>query len=234
MADHLKLAFSNYEPDDPRYEADNEWRDSALTLQKIVLDYTLEQWPKGTMVSGKLEKIQAMSDEVYADYISTPFWEGLIREIRKCTDVPFRHPALNHFSTNAPAREVLHSPPKSWTAVPKNSAMMEQAHNVIRDEDSEELSVTGGSADGRGRLSGRNSKERQESGSGQSDALDYIIVGDSGSTTSTQSKKRKQPMVKQEVQDVCISFNLISRPYLTVNWLLGNNQPLCLPKAKQS
>lgn len=212
MFHHLKPSFSSYDTNHPLYEADEAWKDAALVLQRIVLDYTLEQWPKGSLVIGKLGTIQDMSEEVYADYISAPFWEGLIREVRKHTDVPFQHLALQKFNNNT--RGVLATktrpPAQSWTAVSRTSAVMDQVKSIIRDEYTDGTpgrspagdSAAEGNSNAR-RATGNPSIHRQ--GSGQSDReLDFIVVGENASTISGQPRKRKALAMKQESEEVSI------------------------------
>lgn len=209
---HLKSSFSHYDPSHPLYGGDEAWRTPAQAIQRVVLNYTLEQWPKGSQVIGKLGTIQDMSETEYEEYLSTPFWDGLIHEIRKNTAVPFRHIVLQKFNNGAPPVRHPHvpGPPTSWTAVPR-SGIVDQVQNIIRDEYSDHtpvLSVEGDSADeGVGNRGGRTNL-RRESGSGQSDKeLDYIVVGENASTTSSRSKKRKASGMKQEYEEV-------SRPML--------------------
>jgi hypothetical protein len=99
MIYHLKPAFSKFEPMDAQYENDESWKDPATALQRVVLKFTLDAWPRGNEVIGNLAQLRDMNSQRFSDYISSPFWISLLREIRGSTNVPFSHPFLASYKT---------------------------------------------------------------------------------------------------------------------------------------
>jgi hypothetical protein len=99
MFHHLKLAFSKYDPSDPMYEADESWKPQALELQRVVLKFTLQKWPKSNAIIGNLGMLRDMSPQKYGDYVRTDFWNRLLHEVRSHTNAPFRYASLVRFKT---------------------------------------------------------------------------------------------------------------------------------------
>ncbi len=97
MFDHLKLAFSKYDPSHSMYDADESWKLQALDLQRVVLKFTLGRWPKSNAIIGNLGMLRDMSPQKYLEYVSTDFWNRLLHEVRSHTDAPFRHASLIRF-----------------------------------------------------------------------------------------------------------------------------------------
>jgi len=134
MYEHLKLAFSNYhDPSHPLYEADESWKPQALELQRVVLKYTLQWWPKSNAIIGNLGMLRDMSPQRYGDYVRTDFWNNLLHEVRNHTNAPFRHPSLVGFKTanDLPplSSGLLHIPDEA-----NLSEFRGRVGNILRDE----------------------------------------------------------------------------------------------------
>ena len=133
MFHHLKLAFSKYDPSHPMYEADESWKPQALELQRVVLKFTLQKWPKSNAIIGNLGMLRDMSPQKYGEYVRTEFWNNLLHEVRSHTNAPFRHPSLVRFKH---VNDL--SPMQSGTPQTHDEADMKEFRgrvgNIIRDE----------------------------------------------------------------------------------------------------
>jgi hypothetical protein len=149
MFHHLKLAFSKYDPSHLMYEADESWKPEALELQRVVLKFTLQKWPKSNAIIGNLGMLRDMSPQKYGEYISIEFWNDLLHEVRSHTNAPFRHPSLVRI------KNVNDLPPvqSGTTQIHDEVDIKEfrgQVGNVIRDEYSDRQALD--SEEGEGSL----------------------------------------------------------------------------------
>jgi len=134
MVDHLKLAFSNYhDPSHPMYEADESWKPKALELQRVVLKFTLQRWPKSNAIIGNLGMLRDMSPQRYGEYIQTDFWNRLLHEVRGHTNAPFRHPSLVRFKHINDLPPVENSSPPIHDEADINE-FRGRVGNIIQDE----------------------------------------------------------------------------------------------------
>jgi hypothetical protein len=140
MFHHLKAAFSKYDPSHPMYETDESWKPQALELQRVVLNFTLQCWPKSNAIIGNLGMLRDMSPQKYGDYVRTAFWNSLLHEVRSHTDAPFRHASLVGF------KDINDLPPDQRGApqIHDDADMKEfkgQVGNIIRDEYSDRQTI---------------------------------------------------------------------------------------------
>lgn len=133
MYEHLKVAFSKYHSSHPMYESDESWKPQALALQRVVLKFALLWWPRSNAIIGNLGMLRDMSAERYSQYISSSFWNSLLREVRKNTSAPFQHASLVSF------KDVNDIPPNhGGILLAQDDVGMKvfrgQVRNIIREE----------------------------------------------------------------------------------------------------
>jgi hypothetical protein len=182
MFHHLKLAFSKYRPHDPLYEDDESWKPQALALQRAVLNFTLEWWPRSNAIIGNLGMLREFTTEKYLDYISTFFWNSLLHEVRKNTNVPFRLPGLTQFRNvnDLPSNDAFASNRRD-SGIEK---LQDQAQHIIQ-----EMSSDGQSSD----------SENDEESSEEEDEPQY--VGSNGQTYNRGDSVLSEPLAVESEED---------------------------------
>lgn len=212
MIYHLKPTFSRFSQTHPEYDDDESWKEPALALQRVVLKFTLDAWPRGNEVVGNLGQLRDMNLQKFNEYINTPFWTSLLREVRGSVSVPFNHPALTRYKT------IDDLPPdaKGRNPLPNDSVLRGQVGNLIRDEysdgqtldsaDEEDVQEEGHDPAFALQYAGRDSS-RYQTDSIQPEPLavesddeqeDIIHVQTPSPSYSNRSKKRKVQHMKEE------------------------------------
>jgi hypothetical protein len=133
MFHHLKLAFSKYDPSHSMYEADESWKPQALDLQRVVLKFTSQKWPKSNAIIGNLGMLRDMSPQKYGEYVRTEFWNNLLHEVRGHTNAPFRHPSLLRFTHVNDLPPMQGGTPQTHDEVDMKE-FRGRVGNIIRDE----------------------------------------------------------------------------------------------------
>lgn len=243
MIYHLKPTFSRFDPMHPEYEDDESWKEPALALQRVVLKFTLDAWPRGNEVIGNLGQLRDMNPQKFSDYINTPFWISLLREIRNSVSVPFSHPALTRYKTISD----LPPDPQRRNPLPNDSVLRGQVGNLVRDEysdgqtlesaDEEDIQKDGNDSTFASQYVGRNSSQYQPDSiqpeplavESEEEREDIIHVQTPSPSYSNRSKKRKAQHMKEEYNNEKSQYGQYDPPQTSLQRIVKLKLPGLFP-----